>query len=100
MLKLKIKEERMDFLRLYLGDITGLVLVLLTVFVASAIATRRFPNRRMVIKITRNICLAAVVGGFALSLVSSMALNQPARGRIDRSAVDQDQRGFELRHRN
>jgi hypothetical protein len=90
----------MDFLRLYLGEITGLALVVLTVFVASAIAIRRFPNRTTAIKITRSICLAAAVGGFAASLVPSLALNQPLRGRIDRSAADQDQRAFELRHRN
>jgi len=90
----------MDFLRLYLGEITGLALVLLTLFAASAIAMRYFPNRGKAIGVIRNICVALTMAGFALSLTSSLALNEPPRGRVDRTAADQDQKAFELRHLN
>jgi hypothetical protein len=90
----------MDFLRLYLGEMMGFGLVLLTLFVVPAIAMRYLPNRRTAIRVVRNICIAATVAGFAISLIPSLAVNQPPRGRIDRTAVDQDQKAFELRHLN
>jgi hypothetical protein len=88
---------KMDFLRLYLGEITGLVLVSLTLFVAAAIASRYFPNRTM-IRVIRNLCIAAAVAAFAFSLIPSLAVNQTPRGRVDRTGADQDQKAFERRH--
>ena len=90
----------MDFLRLYLGEMTGLGLVLLTLLVASTIATRYFPDRRTAIRVMRNLCIAAAVAVFVVPLIPSLTLNQAPRGRIDRTAVDQDQKAFELRHQN
>ncbi len=87
----------MDFLRLYLGEMTGLVLVLLVLFIAAALASRHFPDRRR-IRTVRNICIAAVVAAFAASLVFSITVNQTPRGRINRTDVDQDQKAFEARH--
>ena len=90
----------MNFLRLYLSEMTSVGLVLLTLFGASAIAMRYFPSRGKAISVIRNFCAAATIAGFALSVLSSLALNQTPRGRVDRTAVDQDQKAFELRHSN
>jgi hypothetical protein len=87
----------MDFLRLYLGQITSLALVLLTIFAGAAIAARWFPNLTT-IRIIRNVCIAAAVAVFALSVIPSLTLNQTPRGRVDRAAADQDQKDFEKRH--
>ena len=90
----------MNFLRLYLAEITGLVLVLLTLLVATTVATRYFPDRRVALKAIRNLGIAATLAGAAFSFMMSLALNQPPRGQIDRTAVDQDQKAFEQRHSN
>ena len=88
-------------MRLYLGEITGLVLVLLTTFVAAGVASRFFPNRpprlRM-IRTIRNLFIAVIVAVFAASLTYSITVNQTPRGQIDRTAADQDQKSFEQRH--
>lgn len=90
----------MDFLRMYLGEMTGIGLIVLTLFAASAIAMGYFAGQRMIIRIIRNVCVGLTLALFTLSLMRSLALNQPPRGRIDRTAVDQDQKAFELRHSN
>jgi len=87
----------MDFLRLYLGELTGLVLVIGLYFVAAAIASRYVANRRMVRNI-RNICVAVTVAAFVASLIPSITVNQASKGRVDRSGADADQKAFELRH--
>jgi len=87
----------MEFLRLYLGELTGLALVLLAFLAAAAIALRYFPNRTM-IRTIRNACIAAVIAIFAASLAFSIVVNRVPRGRIDHTAVDQDQKAFEQRH--
>ena len=87
----------MEFLRLYLGEMAGLALVLIILFVAAALASRHFPDRRK-IRTVRNICIAAVVAAFAASLVFSITVNQTPRGRINRTDTDQDQKAFEARH--
>ena len=87
----------MEFLRLYLGEITGLVLVVVVVFVAGAVAPRYFPDRRKV-RLIRNACVAAALVAFVLSLVPSITVNQTPRGQIDRAGVDQDQTAFEQKH--
>jgi hypothetical protein len=86
----------MDFLRLYLGEITSVVLVLILLFVGAAVAARYVSNRRL-ITMVRNICVAATVAAFAASLVFSLTVNQTPKGRIDRSGVDADQKAFEQR---
>ena len=86
----------MDFLRLYLGEITSMLLVVSLLFVGAAIASRYVANRRLV-TVFRNICLAAIMAGFAASLAVSIVVNQTPKGRIDRSPVDADQRAFEKR---
>jgi hypothetical protein len=91
------KGEKMQILRLYLGEITSLVLLLVFFFVAAAVASRYFPNRRT-IRIVRNLCIAVTVGAFATSFIASVTVNQIPRGRIDRSGADQDQRAFEQKH--
>jgi hypothetical protein len=87
----------MDFLRLYFGEIASLVLVLVTFFVASAIASRHVTNRRM-IRNVRNLCIAIVIGAFASSWTYSLLTNRAPRGQVNRVGVDQDQKAFELRH--
>ena len=91
------KGEKMEFLRLYLGELTGLALVLLAFLAAAAIALRYFPNRTM-IRTIRNACIAAVIAIFAASLAFSIVVNRVPRGRIDHTAADQDQKAFEQRH--
>jgi len=87
----------MDFLRLYLGEITGLALVLIVLFVAAAIAPRYIPDRRK-IRLIRNACVAVAVAAFALSLIPSIMVNRTPRGQVDRAGVDQDQKAFEAKH--
>ena len=87
----------MNFLRLYLGEITGLALVLMMLFVAAKVAARYFSDKRKV-QIVRNICFAVAIGAFAASWVASIAVNQTPRGRISRADVDQDQKQFEQRY--
>jgi hypothetical protein len=87
----------MEITRLYLGEVTGLALVLILLFVGAAVASRYFPNRRAIATI-RNIAIALVVGAFAASMTYSFVVNQIPRGQIDRTAVDQDQKAFEQRH--
>ena len=89
----------MEFLRMYLGEMTGLVLVLLVLFIAAALASHHFPDRRR-IRTVRNICIAAVVAAFAATLVFSLIVNQTPRGRINRADADQDQKAFEARRAN
>ena len=90
----------MDFLRLYLGEMTSVVLVAFVLFVASAVATRYFPDRRMILSIIRDLSIAAAAAALAMSLIPSLLLNQPPRGPVDRTAVDQDQKAFERRYSN
>jgi uncharacterized membrane protein len=99
-MELKEQGEKMDFLRLYLGEIASLVLALVIFFVAAAIASRYVANRanQRMIRNVRNACIAAAVAAFAVSWTYSLAVNRTPRGRIDRSSVDQDQKAFELRH--
>lgn len=85
-------------MRLYLGEITSLVLAIVLCFLAAAVAGRYFMNRRL-IRTLRNASIALIVGAFAASMVYSLAVNQTPRGRIDRTAVDQDQQAFEQRHK-
>ena len=87
----------MDFLRLYLGEIAGLVLALMMFFIAAAIASRYGVSPRLA-RTIRNLCIAATFGAFAISWTYSLTLNRAPRGRIDRSGVDQDQKAFETRH--
>lgn len=87
----------MEFLRLYLGEFTGLVLVLIVLFLAASAAARYFPNKRRV-RLVRNIGIAAVMGAFAASWVASITVNQVPRGRVNRSEADQDQKAFEQRY--
>ena len=87
----------MDFLRLYLGEITSLVLVLALFFIGAAIASRYVANQRLV-RTVRNICVAVAVGAFATSLVYSITSNQIPRARVDRSGADSDQKAFEQRY--
>ena len=89
----------MDFLRLVMGEVTSVLLVIVGLFVAAAIASRYLTNRRLV-TVIRNICLAVTVAVFAASLAMSVIVNQPPRGRIDRSGVDADQKAFEKRVSN
>jgi hypothetical protein len=96
-MELKEQGGKMDFLRLYLGEIVSLALALVILFVAAAIASRYVTNRRMIRNI-RNACVAAAVAVFVFSWTFSLAVNRTPRGQIDRSSVDQDQRAFELRH--
>jgi hypothetical protein len=86
----------MDFLRLYLGEITGVALVLVVIFVGAGVASRYVSNRKLVETI-RNICAAATVAAFAASLVLSLVVNQIPKGRVDRTAADADQKAFEKR---
>jgi len=86
----------MDFLRLYLGEITSVLLVVALLFIAAAIASRYVGNRRLV-TVVRNICLAVTMAVFAASLAMSVIVNQTPKGQIDRSGVDKDQRAFEKR---
>ena len=88
----------MGFLRLYLSEVTGLGLVLCILLAAAAIAVRYFPAWRMTIRTIRNVGIAVMAAAITASLVSSLVLNQTNRGRIDRTAVDQDQKAFERRH--
>lgn len=87
----------MEILRLYLGEITGLVLVLVSIFAAAAGAPRYYTNRTM-IRNMRNVLVAVAVAAFVASLTFSITVNQVPRGRVDRTPVDQDQRAFEQRH--
>jgi uncharacterized membrane protein len=96
-MELKEQGGKMDFLRLYLGEIASLALALVIFFVAAAIASRYVTNRRM-IRNVRNACIAAAVAAFAVSWTYSLTVNRTPRGRVDRSSVDQDQKAFELRH--
>lgn len=92
----------MEFLRMYLGELTGVVLVLVLLFVAEAIASHYVaPDRQTVRKMVRrvrNICLAATLAAFLMSLIPSLAVNQAPKARIDRSGAVADQKAFELRH--
>jgi len=96
-MELKEQGGKMDFLRLYLGEIVSLVFAIVIFFVAAAIASRYVTNRRM-IRNVRNVCIAAAVAVFAFSWTYSLAVNRTPRGRIDRTGADQDQKAFELRH--
>jgi divalent metal cation (Fe/Co/Zn/Cd) transporter len=96
-MELKEQGGKMDFLRLYLGEIASLALALIIFVVAAAIASRYVMDRRM-IRNVRNACIALAIAAFAVSWTYSLAVNRTPRGRIDRSAVDQDQKAFELRH--
>jgi len=87
----------MDFLRLYLGEITGLVLVLALFFVAAAIASRYVANPRKV-RTIRNICVTATIAAFIVSLIPAITVDLAPRGRVDRSGADRDQKAFEQRH--
>ena len=87
----------MDFLRLYLGEIVSLGLALVIFVVAAAIASRYMTNRRL-IRNVRNTCIAVAVAAFVASLTYSVTVNRTPRGRIDRSAADQDQKAFEQRY--
>ncbi len=86
----------MQILRLYLGEITSLALALVLFFIAAAIASRYY--NRTVVRLIRNLAIALLFAAFAASLTYSFTTNQIARGRIDRSAADQDQKAFEQRH--
>ena len=86
----------MDFLRLYLGEITSVLLVVALLFVGTAVASRYVTNRRLV-TVVRNICMAITVAIFAASLTMSFIVNQTPKGRIDRTGVDADQQAFEKR---
>ena len=70
----------MNFLRLYLGEMTSVVLVAFGLFVASAVAIRYFPDRRMILSVIRNLSIAAAAAALAISLIPSLVLNQPPRG--------------------
>ena len=85
-------------MRLYLGEITSLALAISFCFAAAAVATRYFANR-ILIRTIRNLSIAIIAGAFATSLVYSILVNQTPRGRVDRSAADQDQKSFEQRHK-
>jgi threonine/homoserine/homoserine lactone efflux protein len=87
---------KMDFLRLYLGEITSVLLVVALLFLAAAIVARYVTNRRLV-NVVRNICLALTLAGFAASLAMSVMVNQTPKGHVHRSRVDGDQRAFEKR---
>ena len=87
----------MDFLRLYLGETTSVLLVVVLIFVAAAVASRYVTNRRSV-TVVRNICLAVTLGALAASLAKSLMVNETPKGRINRSGVDADQKAFEKRN--
>ena len=84
-------------MRLYLGEIVSLVLAIAFCFVAAAVAARYF--RHPAIRLVRNGLIALIVAIFAASMVYSITVNQVPRGQIDRTAVDQDQKAFEQRHK-
>jgi hypothetical protein len=72
----------MDFLRLYLGEVTGLILVLALVFAGAAISARYVSDRRKVI-VGRNLCVALALAGFAASMAASLVVNQAPKAQID-----------------
>jgi hypothetical protein len=86
----------MDFLRMYLGEITSVLLVLGLLFATATVATRYVGNRRLVTGF-RNLCIAAIVAVFAASIIASLAVNQVPKARIDRSGADADQKAFAKR---
>ena len=83
-------------MRLYLGEIASLVLATAFIFGGAAVVSRYFPSTR--VRMIRNLILGIVVAIFAGFLASSLVVNQTPRGRIDRTAADQDQKQFEIRH--
>ena len=86
----------MDFLRMYLGEVTSVLLVLALLFTVATVAARYVANRTLVITV-RNLCIAAILAAFAASIVASLVVNQTAQARIDRAGVDADQKAFEKR---
>ena len=86
----------MDFLRMYLGEITSVLLVLVLLFATATVASRCVANRRLV-TVVRNLCIAAIVAVFTASIIASLAVNQMPKAHIDRSRVDADQKAFEKR---
>ncbi len=87
----------MDFLRLYLGDLTSLFVLLVVISILAAIAARLSPEQRLIRQI-RNWVLIGVIVVFVLGLVPTFVVNNTPRGRVDRKDVDQTQRDFEQRH--
>ncbi len=87
----------MDFLRLYLGELTGLVISLVVCAILAAIAAKAYPEEKLVRQV-RNWLLIGLVATFVISIIPSLVLNKTPRGTVDRSHVDQDQQKFEDRH--
>ena len=83
--------------RMYLGQITTLAISVAVVFIAGAVASRFYSNRRA-IHLLRNLIVAILIGGFAASMVYTLEVNQIPQARIDRGGADQDQKSFEQRH--
>ena len=89
----------MAFLRLYLGDLTGLFSVIFVAFVVAAMALRFVPeNDRLHVRTFRNWALALIIIIFVIGIAQSLVVNTTPRGKVDRSGVDRQQQKFEERY--
>ena len=88
-----------DYLRLYLGQIVGVIVALVVIAVAAVAAKRYVPDESRAISTGRNVLMVVVLFGFGIYLFTSGSVNVTSRKVIDRSDVLQQQKAFEERHK-
>ena len=88
-----------DYLRLYLGQIVGVIVALVVIAVVATAVKRYVPGESHTINTGRNVLMVAVLFGFGIYLFTSGSVNITPRKAIDRSDVMQQQKAFEERHK-
>lgn len=88
-----------DYLRLYLGQIVGVIVALVVIVVLAAAVKRYVPDESREISTVRNVLMVVVLFGFGIYLFISGSVNVTPRKVIDRNDVMQQQKAFEERHK-
>lgn len=88
-----------DYLRLYLGAITGVIIALLVVVFLARMGRRHLSAEiHPWISRGRNILIVLILFFFGTYLFNSLSVNIVPRDTIDRSSLDEQQKAHEQRY--